>query len=193
MSEKSIDELISQYDVEVTLAIGTGELPVELDLQTLAEAIGVEYDPEESPGVDLRPHGEGMPMVTFYRSGKYILRTEDEETLYEEQEAILDRLITLGVIDETQRDEVGFEISNIACTASLGTHFNLSPLLVGLGYDNAEYEPEQFPAVIYRSSDYDCAFSIFSSGKIVFPGSKSTEDAIRYLEQFVDEELRIWM
>lgn len=194
MSDKELDEIISQYNVEVTLAIGTGKLPVELDLEAFAEAMEVEYEPEKSnSGVDVRNTGGNLPMNTFYRSGKYILRTESEETLYEEQQIVLDELVELGVITEEQAEEVEFEVSNIACVADVGTHFQLSPLAVGLGFNNAEYEPEQFPAVMYKSDDYDCTFSVFSSGRIVFPGSDSTEEAIRFLEKFIEDELRIWM
>lgn len=194
MSDEELDEIVSKYNIDVTLAIGTGKLPVELDLNALADALGVEYDPEESnSGVDVRSGDGKLPMNTFYRSGKYILRTETEDALYEEQERVLDELVELGVISEEQAETVEFEVSNIACVADIGTHFQLSPLAVGLGFDNAEYEPEQFPAVMYKSDDYDCTFSVFSSGTIVFPGSKSTEEAIRFLDRFIDEELSIWM
>lgn len=194
MSQRSLDDIIAEYNVDVTLAIGTGKLPVEVDLEALADALDVEYAPEESnSGVDVRTSDGKLPMNTFYTSGKYILRTDTEDELYEEQEEVLDELIELGVIDADQREEVEFEVSNIACVADVGTHFQLSPLAVGLGFDNAEYEPEQFPAVMYKSDDYDCTFSVFSSGTIVFPGSKSTDDAIRALDRFIDDELAIWM
>lgn len=193
MSNRSLEEIVSEYDIDGVLAIGTGSLPMEVDLEALAEGLGVEYDPDNSnPGVNLRPGDEdGLPMNTFYQQD-YIIGTDTEEELYEEQERVLDRLINLGVLTEDQRDEVEFEVSNIACVADIGTHFDLSPLAVGLGFENAEYEPEQFPAVIYHSDEYDCTFSIFSSGKIVAPGAKSREEAIRALDRFINDELIIF-
>lgn len=195
MSNRSLEEIIDEYDIEGVLAIGTGTLPMEVDLEALAEGLGEEYDPEDSnPGVDCRT-GDGeddtLPMNTFYQQD-YIIRTDTEEELYEEQERVLDELTELGVLTEDQRDEVEFEVSNIACVAEIGTHFDLSPLAVGLGFENAEYEPEQFPAVIYHSDEYACTFSIFSSGKIVAPGAKSTEEAIRALDAFINDELIIF-
>jgi len=194
MSEKELDEIVSEYNFEVNLAIGTGELPVELDLEAFAEEMGVDYDPEKTnPGVDIRTQDKSLPMNTFHRSGKFILRTPDEESLYEEHERTLDKFVELGVISEDEADEIELNVSNLVCEADVGTHFKLSPLAVGLDFKHAEYEPEQFPAVIYKSDEYDCTFSVFASGKIIFAGGSSTEDSIRYLDKFIDEQLSIWM
>jgi len=45
------------------------------------------------------------------------------------------------------------EVSNIVATADLGSNISLEVLTIELGMERTEYEPEQFPALIYRGSE----------------------------------------
>ena len=47
---------------------------------------------------------------------------------------------------------------------------------MGLGLENVEYEPEQFPGLVYRLKDPMVAMLLFGSGKIVCAGAKNLED-----------------
>ena len=42
--------------------------------------------------------------------------------------------------------------------------------------ENAEYEPEQFPGLVYRISEPRVAFLLFSSGKIICTGAHKISD-----------------
>lgn len=52
---------------------------------------------------------------------------------------------------------------------------NLEALTIGLGLQQTEYEPEQFPGLIYRPSQYEVTLLIFASGKIIIV-STTTEN-----------------
>jgi transcription initiation factor TFIID TATA-box-binding protein len=181
----------AEYEVEETLAVGAGELPVEVDLEVLAETISVEYDLEK-PGLEIRPKKSRLPLMTLFTSGRFILRAGSEDELFEEFEGILDGFEAIGLVDEDQRDDVEFEVSNSVLLADVPTSFNLSTLAVGLGFQNAEYEPEQHSAIIYTTDEYDCTFSIFHNGKITVAGSPSANRAVESFENFLGE-LEIWM
>ena len=77
------------------------------------------------------------------------------------------------------------EIKNIICSSDLGSSFNLEKLALALGSEKVEYEPEQFPALIYRLKSPNSVFLIFSSGKIIITGiqdKKTPEEALRLLK-----------
>jgi transcription initiation factor TFIID TATA-box-binding protein len=74
-------------------------------------------------------------------------------------------------------------VQNMVATASLGTDLNLDAIAVSL--DNTEYEPEQFPGLVYRMSDPKVVFLLFGSGKIVITGAKSLEEAERAADNIV--------
>jgi transcription initiation factor TFIID TATA-box-binding protein len=64
--------------INVVNVIGSGLLDAEFDLERVAADIGsiAEYDPDKYPGMYLR-FGEDAPLITVYRTGKYIVTGAD--------------------------------------------------------------------------------------------------------------------
>ena len=58
------------------------------------------------------------------------------------------------------------------------TDLNLNAVALGLGLENIEYEPEQFPGLVYRIKQPKIVVLIFCSGKLVITGGKSPEDCV---------------
>ena len=70
-----------------------------------------------------------------------------------------------------------YSIGNVVVTHDLGRELNLAVLTVSLPMARTEWEPEQFPGLIYRLKDASAVCLIFSSGKCVITGNTSLEDA----------------
>jgi len=49
-----------------------------------------------------------------------------------------------------------------------------------------EYEPEQFPGLVYRMDEPEVVILLFGSGKIVITGGKRTDDAATAVERIVE-------
>ena len=62
-------------------------------------------------------------------------------------------------------DEVNIEVQNMVATYSLGVPLNLNQLTLSLAFDKVEYEPEQFPGLIYRLTSPKVVCLIFGSGR----------------------------
>ncbi len=73
-------------------------------------------------------------------------------------------------------------VQNIVASADLHTILNLNAIAIGLGLENIEYEPEQFPGLVYRIDEPKVVVLIFSSGKLVVTGGKTPEDCERGVE-----------
>jgi len=71
-------------------------------------------------------------------------------------------------------------IENVVASTSLGDHLDLQRIATHL--DGAEYEPSEFPGLIYRMKDPKTAVLLFQSGKLVCTGGKSWKQ--------VDESIR---
>jgi transcription initiation factor TFIID TATA-box-binding protein len=82
-------------------------------------------------------------------------------------------------------------VQNIVTSADLGRNLNLNAIAIGLGLENIEYEPEQFPGLVYRLDDPDVVALLFGSGKLVITGGKKPEDAEEAVDKIVSrlEEL----
>ncbi|MEM5802090.1 MAG: TATA-box-binding protein [Candidatus Aenigmatarchaeota archaeon] len=65
-------------------------------------------------------------------------------------------------------------IENIVASASLGVDVPLEKIVSKL--EGMEYEPEQFPGLVYRMNKPRAAALIFGSGKIVCTGARSLGD-----------------
>ncbi len=71
--------------------------------------------------------------------------------------------------------EFDVKIENVVAFAALGKDIPLKKIHKKL--ESAEYNPEQFPGVVYRIKEPKAATLIFSSGKIVCTGSKNIDMA----------------
>ncbi|MDQ2074773.1 TATA-box-binding protein [Haloarcula sp. H-GB4] len=164
--------------ISIVNAVGSGDLGVELDVAKVESDLDLpytEYDPSNYHGLYLRLIEDG-PLVTVYRSGKYIISgCSAFEQLYETNDGFLTTLSELDIIDADT--EAGFTVQNVVCTAQLDDPVDLNTLSVALGLESVEYEPEQFPGLIYRPADYPAVLLVFANGKVVVTGSPDVDVA----------------
>jgi transcription initiation factor TFIID TATA-box-binding protein len=108
------------------------------------------------------------------------------------KDALLSALSFLDIISnkEPTVEEIidKFEVKNIVFVASLEKGINLNALALGLGFEDIEYEPEQFPGLVYKPSSGSCTLLIFSSGKVVITGVTSEKIAKKQLQK-LDEKI----
>lgn len=162
------------YEICPVNIVASGELDVEVDLQTLSTDIPqAQYDPDKYHGLYFR-FDEDLPLITLYRSGKYIITGAKSETQLEKARThVLTELHRVGLLN-TQED-TGFRVQNIVCQADMGGPVNLNAVMIALGMEDTEYEPEQFPGLIYRPSNFNCVLLIFSSGKVILTGGTNPD------------------
>jgi transcription initiation factor TFIID TATA-box-binding protein len=82
----------------------------------------------------------------------------------------------------TTHDEPKVAITNMVCSYDIGKRINLNKIVVTLNVENIEYEPEQFPGLVYRIKDPKIVALLFSSGKIILTGGKTLEDIKKGLD-----------
>lgn len=83
------------------------------------------------------------------------------------------------------KNEFNVKIQNIVAFTSLGKPVKLKTLIKKV--ENTEYNPKQFPGLVYRMNDPKAAALIFSQGKIVCTGTKSIEDLELAMQKIVDK------
>ena len=172
--------------LKVVNVVGSGDLGTEIDLNRLADDVkDIEFDPEKYPGAYLRLKGV-EPLITIYRTGKYIVTgSESSEESYSCRKEFLKLLTEVGVLD-TPNDE-WFSMQNYVCTGELDQVQNLNSLAIGLGLEFTEYEPEQFPGLVFRPQNHSVVILIFGSGKVVLTGAKDTNEAEEAFQSLKEE------
>ena len=159
----------------------------KLDLDAIAQALEeAEYEPEQFPGLVYRLE-EPKTATLLFRSGKAnCTGAKNVENVRKTVEIIADKLRNLG-IDVYKNENLKIVIQNIVAISNLGTELNLNEVAMGLGLENVEYEPEQFPGLVYRLEEPKVAMLLFGSGKIVCTGARRTEDVSIAVQKLADE------
>ncbi len=75
------------------------------------------------------------------------------------------------------------KIQNMVASGSVGMDLNLNVLAMKL--PNTEYEPEQFPGLVYKLPEARATFLLFSNGKIVCTGTKSEQEVHDALDKLI--------
>ncbi|GAB3684394.1 hypothetical protein GCM10028857_13320 [Salinarchaeum chitinilyticum] len=77
------------------------------------------------------------------------------------------------------------QTENIVASSSIGQEVDLESLADSL--EEGEYDPSQFPGLVYRTTDPRAAFLLFRSGKLVCTGVKSINGVHQALWVFFEE------
>ena len=164
------DKLEISYKVVNIVATVITEIDEKIDLnQIIQKCTNVEYHPDRFPGLIMRLEDPHATLLIF-SSGKMVitgLRKTTDANLAAQQ--ALEKMQNIGF--KIKHPIV--TIQNIVATSSLNMNVDLNVLTIMM--DNVMYEPEVFPAAIYKMQDPKVVFLIFSSGKIVCLGAKVKE------------------
>jgi transcription initiation factor TFIID TATA-box-binding protein len=146
-----------------------------LDLPDISSRIkDAEYDKKRFPGVVLRMQNPKIAALVF-GSGKVVLTgAKSVNSLSKGLNILGDMLRSFG-IDIPKK--LTYKIQNIVTSADLATPINLNKIAVGFNLDRIEYEPEQFPGLVYRLEDPKVVVLLFGSGKLIITGGKEPADA----------------
>ena len=77
------------------------------------------------------------------------------------------------------------KIENVVASATLNCKIALDKIVSRI--PGTEYEPEQFPGLVYRIKDPKVAFLLFGSGKIVCTGGRNVKDVGKAIKKLEDE------
>ena len=160
----------------------TVNLDTILDLKAIAEKLKVAYHPETFDGVVYRIKSPKFTAI-FLENGKVVCNLKKLEDLRLWHLPFEDILKDLNI----EFTQIKPEIQNIVTASDLGRTLDLNHLVVQLGLDNAEYNPESFVGLVYRVPEYHATLMIFSSGKVNIMGTKKLEDARLALDKLKDK------
>lgn len=151
----------------------------KIPLSRLAMGLeGTEYEPEQFPGLVMRLTDPKAAALIF-NSGKIVCTgTKSPE---EARNAIDKLVLTIQTLGVTVGEIKDIKIQNIVASANMDAKLNLNKIAVEL--EGTEYDPEQFPGLIYRLDEPQVVFLLFTSGKVICTGGKSQKELNRSIEK----------
>ena len=168
-------------DIKVVNIVVSTALEHDIPLEKMAATLSnTEYNPEQFPGLVIRIK-EPKTSALIFSSGKVVCT--GARTLKEVKESIQKIIKSLLKINIKITIEPKINIQNIVASGSVGMDLNLNTLAMKL--NNTEYEPEQFPGLVYKLAEAKATFLLFSNGKIVCTGIKSEEEVYIALDKLI--------
>ena len=161
--------------------VATTALEQDIPLIKLAEALpNTEYNPEQFPGLVMRIK-EPKTSALVFSSGKIVCTgAKSMKKVKESIDAIIKNIAKIK-IRITIKPVI--KVQNMVASGSINMDLNLNRLAMTL--DHTEYEPEQFPGLVYKLPSTHATFLLFSNGKIVCTGTKSEKKLHEAVDKLV--------
>jgi transcription initiation factor TFIID TATA-box-binding protein len=175
---------VSNDHFKASNILGIVKISDQLDLEKIYLGLeNVSYEPEVFSG--LVYHNENPTgTATLFKTGKVICSgTNDIEKMKKIVSEIINKL---KILEIPVYDTFKIEIKNMVFTKDLGQPINLAKVALSFGLENVDYEPEDFPGLVYRIDEPQATFILFGSGKIICTGAKANslaEEAFKKLEK----------
>jgi len=174
----------SYASLKIENIVASGVIADAINLEEVSQKIeNCELNTKRFPGAVFRIENPKMASLIF-SSGKIVLTgLRNREDLHKGLNIVVQALKESGM-DTYDIPQV--KITNIVCSYDIGKYINLNKVVITLNLENIEYEPEQFPGLVYRLQDPKIVALLFSSGKIILTGGKNMEDIRRGLDVLED-------
>jgi len=173
-------------DLKIQNIVATTSLGKDVPLTKLAKTLSnTEYNPEQFPGLVLRVKKPKSAVLVFSSGNLVCTGTKSIAQVKEVIREVIKQLKKIGV-RVTIVPKIA--VQNIVASGSININLNLNFLALEL--ENTEYEPEQFPGLVYKLVEPNATFLLFSNGKLVCTGTKNRpqlEDSMKQLNKKIRE------
>jgi transcription initiation factor TFIID TATA-box-binding protein len=173
------------FRIKIENVVASSSLNVPIKLEKLVSNLdNVEYEPEQFPGLVLRLK-EPKAASLIFSSGKVVCTGAKSP---KDSKLVIAKIVAkMNKIGIKIPKDYKVQLENIVASARLNRELNLNNIAFSL--ENTEYEPEQFPGLVYRMDNPRVTFLLFGSGKIICTGGRSIEDVKRAVAK-IDKRLK---
>ncbi|HLD33367.1 MAG TPA: TATA-box-binding protein [Candidatus Nanoarchaeia archaeon] len=182
MGSAAIRERQEERTISVVNIVISSSLEQDIPLEKMAATLSnTEYNPEQFPGLVIRIKDPKTSALIF-SSGKIVLT--GARSMDEVEKSIEKIIKSLKKINIDIKIKPVVTVQNIVASGSIGMDLNLNTLAIKL--PNTEYEPEQFPGLVYKLRGTKATFLLFTNGKIVCTGTKTEAEVYDALDKLID-------
>lgn len=170
---------VSKSNLKIQNIVATTSLGKPVSLTKLARSqSNTEYNPEQFPGLVLRIKEPKSAVLVFSSGNLVCTGTKSVSQVKEVIDAVIKQIAKIGI---KITDKPKITVQNIVASGSVDFKLNLNVLALQL--ENTEYEPEQFPGLVYKLVDPPATFLLFSNGKLVCTGTKDRKQLDESMRQ----------
>ncbi len=157
----------SSYKIQNIVATASLGKPVPLTKLARTQP-NTEYNPQTFPGLVLRIKEPKSAVLVFSSGNLVCTGTKSVAQVKRVIQAVIKQLRKIKVKITTKPK---ITVQNIVASGEINLKLNLN--FLALEMENTEYEPEQFPGLVYKLIEPNATFLLFSNGKLVCTGTKN--------------------
>ncbi len=165
-------DTLTKIEITVENIVASINLHCKIPLERLAAGLdNAEYNPEQFPGLVLRLTNPKTASLLF-TTGKVVCT--GGKSIDDVQAAVGKIKECLVGFNVEFQGEPDVEVVNLVASVKTDLELNLDRLAYKM--EGVEYEPEQFPGMVFRTLKPKAAILIFSTGRFVVAGTRNIED-----------------
>src|SRR3989339_439778 len=179
----AVAKVVSREDTKLKVQniVATTSLEKEVSLTKLARTQpNTEYNPDTFPGLVLRVKEPKSAVLVFSSGNLVCTGTKSVAQVKEVIEQVIKQIAKIGV-NVTAKPKI--TVQNIVASGTIDLKLNLN--FLALEMQNTEYEPEQFPGLVYKLIEPNATFLLFSNGKLVCTGTRNKQQLEFSMEQLL--------
>jgi transcription initiation factor TFIID TATA-box-binding protein len=128
---------------------------------------------------------ESKTTALIFHSGKIVCTgAKTLEQVKRSVESVVKSVKGVGI---QINDNPPYEVQNIVASSDLGQPIDLTSVVLSLGLETVEYEPEVFPGLVYRMNEPKVVFLLFGSGRLVCVGARKPQDVEIAVDKLTEE------
>tara|TARA_Y100000294_G_scaffold153161_1_gene151881 strand:+ start:295 stop:858 length:564 start_codon:yes stop_codon:yes gene_type:complete len=171
----------SNYQIQNIVATTALEKPIPL-VKLARTQPNTEYNPKTFPGLVLRIKEPKSAVLVFSSGNLVCTGTKSVTQVKKVIDAVIKQLRKINV-RITIKPKI--TVQNIVASGTINLKLNLN--FLALEMENTEYEPEQFPGLVYKLIELNSTFLLFSNGKLVCTGTKNKQQLEESMKQLLKD------
>ncbi len=165
---------MTNFNIKIENIVATAAFGIRIPLEKIVGHVeGSEYEPEQFPGLVYRIKDPKAAMLIF-SSGKVVCTGARSIADVRKAIAKVAKMIKSLKLDVPKKYKI--QIENIVASTQIPARLDLDKIAFQL--ENSEYEPNQFPGLVFRIKDPKAVFLLFSTGKVVCIGTRKVGDIV---------------
>lgn len=178
---KKKSRTLKKSNLKIQNIVATTSLKTKVPLVKLVRSqTNTEYNPEQFPGLVLRIKKPKSAVLVFSSGNLVCTGTKSLKEVDEVIKQVIKQLRKIGV---RVKEKPKITVQNIVASGSINIVINLNELALKL--ENTEYEPEQFPGLVYKLDEPNATFLLFSNGKLVCTGTKNRKQLDEAMKKLI--------
>jgi len=178
---------MTDFNIKVENIVASASFGIKIPLEEIVKNLeGTEYEPEQFPGLVYRVKDPKTAMLIF-SSGKIVCT--GGRSVSDVRKAVAKVAKMLETLKLNIPKKYNIQVENIVASAQLPGRLDLDKIAFEL--ENTEYEPDQFPGLVYRIKQPKAALLLFSSGKVICTGVRKVEDVQNSMDYLLKDLKRV--